>query len=472
MAQFFKNLSTKARVGFAASVLVILVAAGIAVWWAMQSTYSVLAQDLRPSDATEISGALSKWGIPYRFENDGKNLLVPTDQVYQTRIKLAEQDIPHGGASGFELFKDSDYGVTEFAQRVNYQRALQGELERTIDSMREIQYSRVHLTIHHVGLFDTGKESSKAAVTLVLRPGQSIQARQVRGIQRLVASSVESLKPSAVTVLDQSGAVLSRASDDMQGAADVSDRLTQEARIESELKAQATSMIERALQTRDFTVSVAVRLNYDKVHTIRDRLLANGKAGHGLLVSEKSDTRVATGELGSKARGDLHSREVTYAHGKESQEVVQAPGRVENISVGIVIPGGLNEKQVMELDRVVSAGLGLDSSRGDHIDIASVHPLGAVGTVHAEAATVNPDAPKPMTKDRVVSAGSHAQHFLFDRVSRGLAWVPYAAFALVLILLVIVLSLALRRRGKRRMTTQERDHMLEQIRQWCREPVA
>ncbi|GAB3040418.1 hypothetical protein GCM10027285_26820 [Oleiagrimonas citrea] len=471
MAQFFQNLSTRARIGFAALVLVILVAAGVAIWWTMQSTYSVLAQDLRPADATEISSALSKWGIPYRFENDGKNLLIPSDQVYQTRIKLAEQDIPHGGASGFELFKDSDYGVTEFAQRVNYQRALQGELERTIDSMREIQYSRVHLTIHHAGLFDTGKEASKAAVTLVLRPGQSIHQRQVRGIQRLVASAVESLKPTAVTILDQSGAVLSRSGDGVQGVGDFGDRMAQQTRIENELKAQATSLIERALGTRKFTVSVAVRLNYDKVHTVRDRLLANGKSGRGLLVSEKSDTRPGGSEVSGKSHRDIHSREVTYAHGKESQDVVQAPGRIENISVGIVIPGGLDNKQVVALDRVVSAGLGMDAARGDHIDIASVHPVSATMPAHAASATssnrfaVSAHAP-------VMKSQRHVRAGVWSAVRDWRAWGMYAALAVVLVLLIMVIFLARRSRGKKRMSPEERDRVLDQIRQWCREPVA
>ncbi|MFS6823044.1 flagellar basal-body MS-ring/collar protein FliF, partial [Staphylococcus aureus] len=127
----------------------------------------------------------------------GKVILVPSDQVYETRMQLVSRGVPKGGSVGFELFKDSDYGVTEFAQHVNYQRALQGELERTIAALSEVDSARVHLTIRRADLFQTDTDPSKASVTLTLRQGKHLDAKEVAGIQRLVASAVDGLTPAS-----------------------------------------------------------------------------------------------------------------------------------------------------------------------------------------------------------------------------------------------------------------------------------
>src|SRR5690348_9686333 len=192
---FLAGLSVRARFGFALGIIAILAVACVGAWWALHPAYAPLAQNLRPADASEIGSALSGWGVPYRFEDGDKTVLVPDDQVYATRMKLAAEGIPKGGSVGFEAFKDSDYGVTEFAQQVNYQRALQGELERTVESMQEVASARVHLAIHHAGLFEKDQDPSKGSVTLQLRSGSHLEARQVVGIQRLVASAVDGLKP-------------------------------------------------------------------------------------------------------------------------------------------------------------------------------------------------------------------------------------------------------------------------------------
>lgn len=465
MSQFFSNMSTPRRFMFAFLVVAIAALASVTLWWTMRSGYSVLAGNLRPADATEIGSTLSKWNVPYRFGSDGKTLLVPSDQLYQTRIRLAEEDIPRSGVTGFEAFKDSDYGVTEFAQRVNYQRALQGELERTIDSMQEVQFSRVHLTIHHAGLFDSDKQASKAAVTLALRPGKSIHARQIRGIQRLVASAVEGLDPGAVTVLDQTGAVLSH-SGDADDPAVVGDHLSQESSIETALRKQARSLIARALSTTDFTVSVAVRINYDKVHRVSNRVLGDGHTGHGVLVSEKTSTQVSPDSAASTdhGRSGVRNHEVTYAHGQESEEIDQAPGQIEQISVGIVVPKTLTNDQVASLDQVISAGLGLDAKRGDHVDIASMAAgtanVPAISQVQSRAVASVPQ--KPLAANAAVRV----------QAWRNVPVVWYGVFAAVVLVLLGAAFWLTRRRHPARLTHDEREQLLDRIRAWCEEPVS
>jgi len=460
---FMTGLSARARWGFAAGLLAIVLLAGGAAWWALHPSYAPLAQNLKPADASEIGSALSGWGVPYRFEDGDKAILVPEDQLYATRMKLAAEGIPKGGSIGFEMFKDSDYGVTEFAQQVNYQRALQGELERTIESMQEVRSARVHLTIHHAGLFEQDQEPSKASVTLHLQPGQHIAAKQVVGIQRLVASAVDGLQPEAVTVLDQDGTVLSGSG--MGDAALLGDQVDGAAKLEQHLRQQVNALLTRALHRDDFTVSVAVQLSYDRVKRVEQHLLAQGKDGNGLLVREKTDSsRVPAASSTTSASGSaVTSRDAEYAHGNEQEEIEEAPGRIQRISVGVVIPMTLNPSDIKELSDVVAAGIGLDAARGDHVDIAAITPWIAPEQALPSLA---PTSAHPAARSGAASRAVPA---------RGLTlplWI-YAAAGIGVLLILALVTLAWTRKGAsvpRRLSVEEREATLERLVQWIELP--
>lgn len=462
--KFLAALSLRARWGFALGLVTILIIAGAAAWWALHPSYAALAQNLRPADATEISTALSGWGVPYRFEDGDKAVLVPEDQVYAARMKLAAEGIPRGGSIGFEAFKDSDYGVTEFAQQVNYQRALQGELERTIESMQEVQSARVHLTIRHAGLFEEDQDPSKASVTLHLRPGQHVAARQVVGIQRLVASAVDGLQPQAVTVLDQSGAVLSGVGLGDMDAALVGDQVDGVAKLEKHLREQVGDLLKRALHRDDFTVSVAVQLSYDHVKRVEQRLLGQGKDGNGLLVHEKTDSSRAVAETTSATPpgNAVTSRDVEYAHGNEQEEVEEAPGRIQRISVGVVIPAALAAPDIKELSDVVSAGIGLDATRGDRIDIAAITPW-VPPEQNPASITARASAPSRIS---VPNAAPAPEPLAYPR------WVYTGAAAGVFLALLLGGFMLLWVRGSqpRRLSAPEREAMLDRLVQWIELP--
>lgn len=448
-------MTVRARWLFALGLLGILGLLGFGAWWALTPGYAPLASDLRPADASEIGTALSGWGIPYRFEDGDKTVLVPRESVYSTRMKLASEGVPRGGSVGFEAFKDSDYGVTEFAQRINYQRALQGELERTIESMREVRSARVHLTIHHAGLFEQDQEGSKASVSLALRDGQKLGARQVAGIQRLVASAVEGLDPSNVTLLDEQGAALSGGADAL-AAGSLGDREDQASRLEASLQAQASALLARALHRNDFTVSVAVQLNYDRVKRVGNRVLGQGKDGHGVLVREKTDSN--RGNAQANAGGDLaSSREAEYAHGTEQEEIVQAPGRVERISVGIVLPANVPEARFRELSDVVAAGIGLDASRGDRVELTTA-------TFAPPVASTSPPTPG---KHALAAAPVVPQAKAAQTTTNGVVYWIGGGTTVVTILLLLM---ALRRPQPPRLTAVERQETLARICQWIEAP--
>lgn len=466
MRSFLSGLSTRSKILFAAGIIAILTILAVGGWWALRPDYVALAQNLRPADASEIGTTLSGWGVPYRFSDGDKTVLVPADQVYSLRMKLAAEGIPKGGSIGFEAFKDSDYGVTEFAQQVNYQRALQGELERTIESMQEVQSARVHLAIHQAGLFEKDQSPSKGSVTLHLRQDAHLRARQVVGIQRLVASAVDGLQPGAVTVLDQDGTVLSGTGVAGDDTVQIGEQADESAKLEQNLRTQVSDMLARALHRNDFTVSVAVQLNYDRVKRVQEHLLAQGKDGRGVVVHEKTDSsRPLESQSAGGAQGGatptITSRDVEYAHGKVQEEIEQAPGHIQRISVGVVVPGTLTSDDIKQLSDVVAAGIGLDPSRGDRIDIAAIAPW-APPVPRSAAADARPDMAKPVPSLPAAHQAPAAGIWLLPR------WV-YVVMGIMLLLGVLV-GARMRTRLPRRLTTAEREATLEQLVQWIKQP--
>lgn len=465
MRQFFASMSQRARIGFVIGIVLIAGIVGVASWWIMHPPYGVLFRDLRETDAAEISGALDQMQVPYRLADEGKTILVPDAQVYETRMKLVSEGVPKGGSVGFELFKDSDYGVTEFAQRVNFQRALQGELERTISALDEVASARVHLTIRRSDLFSPDQDPSKASVTLTMRPSKHLDAREVAGIQRLVASAVEGLAPETVVVLDDKGMVLSGYSAEGQNGALNSSSLDAQSQMESQLRARVGELLHRVLRTDNFTVSVNVSLNYDHVKQVREQLIGQGKDGNGLLVREKTNStgHAADSAETDHASGNISSdREVEYAHGREQDEVDQAPGRIGRISVGIVIPATLPSNEISKLGDVVSAGLGLDPSRGDKVDIAAIAPLEPVAAAtpnaldNAVAAHVEASATNSASATDEAAASAVGSRY----------WWIYPVIAALVLFLVGALLMAMRTSTPRRLTMSEREAALLRLRQW------
>jgi flagellar M-ring protein FliF len=465
MRQFFTSMSQRSRVIFAICLLLIACAVAGGAWWIMHPPYGVLFSSLREADAAEITTALGQMRVPYHLADEGKTILVPAEQVYDTRMKLVSQGVPKGGSVGFELFKDSDYGVTEFAQKVNFQRALQGELERTIESLDEVASARVHLTIHRADLFEHDQEASKASVTISMRPEKHLDAREVVGVQRLVASAVDALTPASVVVLDDKGIVLSGHATDGQGGALVGDRLDEQAKVEALLRARIGELLQRVLLTSDFTVSVNVRLNYDHVKQVSERLISQGKDGNGLMVSEKTNvsSRVANDAPPDQVRSgpSTNERDIEYAHGREQEEVERAPGRIERVSVGIVIPSSLPRSEIDKLSEVVSAGLGLDPARGDKVDIAAIAPPEL-----AKAST----SPQPLESNEVASANSGPTHDVaVDDPVAAVSPMPTWGYPAIVALVLIILSALVmggRSRTPRRLSASEREETLARLHQW------
>ena len=190
-----------------AAVIAIIVASNS---WLKQSDYRVLFSNISERDGGAIIAALEQLNIPYRFSESGGAILIPSAKVNETRLRLATQGLPKGGGVGFELMENQKFGISQFAEQVNYQRGLEGELSRTIQSIAAVQAARVHLAIPKPTVFVREELKPSASVLINLYPGRLLDPSQIAGIQNLVAASVPNLSVSGVTLIDQSGAMLSQ----------------------------------------------------------------------------------------------------------------------------------------------------------------------------------------------------------------------------------------------------------------------
>jgi len=185
---------------------------------AQVADYNLLFAHMDNADAAEVVEWLKERKIPYRIESNGTSIYIPADKVYESRIELAGSGLPRGGGVGFEIFDKQSFGMTDFAQKVNYRRALQGELMRTITSLGPVEGARIHLALPEKRLFREQQQQATASVIVKLVSGSSLKEAQLQGIVHLVAGSVEGLEAENVTVVDSSGKVLSKSrSDEVAG---------------------------------------------------------------------------------------------------------------------------------------------------------------------------------------------------------------------------------------------------------------
>ena len=205
----FNRLSSQQKIIFMVAIAAIIAVIVGTILWSRQPDWKVLFSNLNEKDGGSIATVLEQQNIPHRYSDSGA-LLVPAERVHEVRLKLASQGLPRGGMVGFELMENQKFGVSQFAEQVNYQRGLEGELARTIQSIGSVQSARVHLAIPKPSVFVREEQKPTASVMLNLYPGRTLDAGQVAGITHLVSSSVPHLPAANVTVIDQSASATER----------------------------------------------------------------------------------------------------------------------------------------------------------------------------------------------------------------------------------------------------------------------
>ena len=415
MTAAWASLSPARRVMLAASGGVLVALALLLYSWSSSTNYVTLYSGLDASDSGRIVDQLRAGGVPFRIEASGQTIRVPQADVDELRIDFAAQGLPAGGHVGFELFDGNAFTATDFVQRLNFQRGLQGELARTIETFNAIEQARVHIVLPERSLFVADQRATTASVVLQMRPGRALDAGQVSGIAHMVSGAVEGLDKSSITIVDTSGQVLYDGPErQSEGALGASSSLLALQRVyEQDLEAGVQQLLDRALGPGRSAVQVRAELNFDSLETETESFLT-GQAGDGVersstTVTESysttgeelagavpgavanipgADTSLPSTEDGGAGTSTSYNRTETTSNfevGRTVTRTVQAVGGVERLSVSLLLDESVTEEQASSLTQSVSAAVGFDAARGDTIAVTRI-PFDRTLLDEAEAA--------------------------------------------------------------------------------------
>lgn len=477
---FWAQLGERRRIGVIGGAIAIAVLTLVLAYWIFSPRYQVLFADLDPQDASAIVGELDKMKVAYRLADGGGKILVDESAVYKTRLKLMGNGIPLHGNIGFEIFDRSDYGMTEFAQKIAYQRALQGELARTIMGFDEVKFARVHLVLPESSLFRQKKSEPKASVTLLLKGDRQLAPEQVAGIQRLIAAAVSGLEPGRVTVLDHRGVMLSRAG---QGDDDYeANELQGKKEIEGYLTRKVVHVLDKAFGPGQAIVSVDVTMNRDQVKSTEEDVLPaenGGREAAGVIVRRRETRQGASlayktaakegGDGGAlvPARPGNTTTEVEYQVGRRVQQVVSMPGGIRRLSVGVLVPQGFDQAKLDKLREVIASVVGFSAKRGDAIVVQAVDQ---VAPVAANETAGTPDIVSEPSRAPIATAQTNLQQRLRNLIGAPAAW-AVAALIVVGLMILAALSWGASRFGASGgrgggLSEQEREALLADIKRW------
>lgn len=482
LKDFWQGLGGSSKAGLVAGVAVLTALMIAAAAWLLRTEYEVLFAGLSAPDAAVMTAELDRMKLPYRLGGDGTSILVDRANVHQTRLKLLGKDIPLHGAVGFELFNNSDFGMTEFAQKINYQRALQGELTRTILSLAEVETARVHLAFPEEGLFRREQAKAKASVTLGLRQHQSLRVEQVNGIQRLISAAVPGVAAQDVTIVNTQGVALTRVVGP-ELAADANTRLDLKRDIEQYLVRKANDVLERSFGVGRALTSVDVTLNMNQVRVTTEDVTTPkpgpGEAHTGVIVREresiKDDSPPLVGRDGQATSAASTHRETDYQVGRRVEQLVSQPGSIDRLQVLAVIKAPLNAIQLEHLRALVGAAVGLSTARGDVIVVQPLNALvGPTGTLDLPpAAAPGADLAAPVL--RPGASGTVASDAAPSGVSSSLTTVLLALVAAAAVLAMLVQRWAAQRStatAPAALNSAQREQALSQVRLWLDESAA
>jgi flagellar M-ring protein FliF len=387
-----------------------------------KETYHTLFAGLSTEDASMVVSKLKEQKIPYQLGLGGNSIAVPKEKVYDVRLMLASQNsLPGGSGIGFELFDKTNYGMTEFMQNVNYKRAIQGELSRTINQMPEVKASRIHLAMPEKTLFTDKEKDVTASVFLKLKPGKGLSKDQISGIVQLVAGSIENLRPENVSVIDSSGRILFKSGEANSPIVLSGQQFELQKGVEKRVEESIQSMLDKFIPASKSIVRANVELNLRKVEKVEEEYLP----GKSVITSEKKSREkaatqapkvggvpgvasnspamatAATAAAGTppaaakqetvQQKSNESEREeshTTYEVSKSVKKIVEPFGDIRKISVAIVLDGKYekvkgqkgeelkyvprSQKELNDVKGLVARAVGYNEERGDKIEVLNI----------------------------------------------------------------------------------------------------
>ncbi|MEW6313676.1 MAG: flagellar basal-body MS-ring/collar protein FliF [Pseudomonadota bacterium] len=416
LLQGFLQLNNSQKIGFIFG-LAALIAVVSGLWmWSQAPTYRVLFANVSDRDGGAIIASLQQMNIPYQMAEGGGAILVPSTQVYEARLKLASQGLPRGGAIGFELMENQKLGISQFAEQVNYQRALEGELSRTIQSLAAVQGARVHLAIPRPTVFIRDAQKPSASVLVSVYPGRVLDQAQVNGITHLVSSSVPDLPVKNVTVVDQAGNLLSNADDSMAANGLDPGQLSYLRQVEESYAKRIEDILLPIAGPDNVRAQVAASLDFTLVEQTSETFKPNASAAESAIRSQQSSETVGTstgpggipGALSNQPPGtasapltagaapaaqartatvpeNQHKEStINYEVDKTIRHVKNPAGSVKKLSVAVVVnyrkttdakgkvsTKPLTDQEMGQITNLVKEAVGFNAERGDTVNVVN-----------------------------------------------------------------------------------------------------
>jgi flagellar M-ring protein FliF len=384
------------------------VAAGV-MWfshWQRENGMRPLYTSLSAEDAAAMSQKLKEGGVDYRVGDNGTTLLVPEDKVPELRLEMAGLGLPQKGRIGFEIFDKTNFGVTDFAEHVNYRRAVEGELERTIMALAEVQQARVHVTLPKESVFVESREPAKASILVGLRPGATLSSQNVVAIANLVSSAVEGLTPEAISIVDMHGNLLNRPRRDgmAEGAQITEAALEYRQAIEHDLVMKINNTLEPLLGPDKFRTGVSADVDMTSGEQSEENFDPTKSV---MLTSQKTEdssgaTRIAAGQPGTASNlpqppprpggnttGSVRRTEnITYQSSRTVKHVKLPQGTLKRLSIAVLVDHevkwqgqGAQQRRIVSppspeklktIQAVVATLVGLNTQRGDQLTVETL----------------------------------------------------------------------------------------------------
>lgn len=417
----------------AAGTLVLFIALSVSYLSYVSSTdeYATVFAGLKAEDAAELAAKLEEMKVPYELDAGGTAIKVPAQDLHRIRLQLASAGLPSGGSVGFELFDEPKFGMTDFEQKMNYRRALQGELQRTIVSLDEIDEVRVHLVLPKHGTFREDDQSASASVVVGIHGGAKLSAEKVRGVVNLVASSVEGLEPDAVTVLDLSGRTLSGSTDPtLSGSLST---LDYKGRVERGLESQILRLVEPAFGYGKVRAQVTTELDFRSVsqidelydpektairsrHTKTEQVADGGGRAEGIPGVRGNLPGTAPGKTESTGGKGMTKSEETanYEVNSTKRTTTEPVGEIKKVHVALLVDGDYkmdgetlkytprSDEDIAKLESLVKTAVGFDASRGDQVVVSNMQFVKLGDDEMGDSPFVVPPAVWPLIRYAVV----------------------------------------------------------------------
>lgn len=401
-AEIWRRLKSRERAAIIVASFATLALIGALIFYATRPEYAVLFSDLRPADAQAIIEKLKQSNVPYQVSNGGTTISVPAERLSELRLQIAASGVLSGGHVGFDLFDRNNFGATDFTQQVNYQRALEGELARTLEGMEEVEAARVHITRPRESLFTDKAERAKASVMLRVRQGHELSRERTEAIVALISSAVEGLDPQDVSVMDTRGRILSAPlRDGVGGAAAFNSHLEARRQLESEMASRIVSLLEPITGPGHVRADVAADVDFSQIEQTEEKydpksaVIRSQQTSQEIRNTTNPQTSSVVGTRANDpsaqptpqpaaAQATIGEQRTMTATNYEIDRLVRKTtgngGRISRLSVSVLVDyknaNGVSvartDDELKKIQDLVAAAVGIDPARGDQVVVQTI----------------------------------------------------------------------------------------------------